>query len=156
GARVILVDEQAEMGGSFLTRSAPVDGVSGDLWLEQTLAELAAQPETRLLSRTTAYGHYDHNYYALLERVADHKAVPASHEPRERLWHVRARQAVFTTGAIERPLVFSDNDRPGIMLASAIETYIRRYAVLPGKRALIATNNDTAYQAALALADAGA
>ena len=94
-------------------------------------------PEVTLLPRTTAFGYYDHNYLTLVERVTDHLAAPASHRPRQRLWRVRAKQVVLATGAIERPLVFADNDRPGVMLARAARTYARRYGVLPGRRAVV-------------------
>ena len=90
-----------------------------------------------------------------MERVADHLAAPPPHAPRQRLWRVRAKQVVLATGAIERPLVFADNDRPGIMMASAAATYARRYGALPGRRAVLLTNNDSAYRAALDLAEAG-
>ncbi len=156
GARVILVDEQAELGGSLLSRKAVIDGAPATEWLHATLDELANLPEVTLLPRTTAYGYYDHNYLCLIERVGDHRGAETDGtRPRQRLWHVRARQVVLATGAIERPLLFGDNDRPGIMLASAIETYVNRYAVAPGRRAVIVTGNDGAYRAALALAEAG-
>ncbi len=156
GARVILVDEQAELGGSLLSGTASIGGAPADQWLAGVLAELGSLAEVTLLPRTTAYGYYDHNYLCLIERVGDHRqAEPNGSVPRQRLWHVRARQVILATGAIERPLAFGDNDRPGIMLASAIETYVNRYAVVPGRRAVIVTGSDGAYRAALALAEAG-
>jgi sarcosine oxidase subunit alpha len=111
-------------------------------------------PELRLLPRTTAFGYYDHNYVALVERAGDH--FPPGEAPyRKRLWKVRAAQVVLAAGAIERPLVFADNDRPGIMLASAARTYLNRYAVQPGRRVAIMTNNDSAYATAVDLINAG-
>ncbi|HEX7198591.1 MAG TPA: sarcosine oxidase subunit alpha, partial [Dongiaceae bacterium] len=92
----------------------------------------------------------------MMERTADHLPTPAPHQPRQRLWRVRAKQVVLATGAIERPLVFADNDRPGIMMASAAATYALRYGVLSGRRAVLLTNNDGAYRAAFDLAEAGA
>src|SRR3970282_55323 len=112
-------------------------------------------PEVRLLPRCTAFGYYDHNHLELIERVTDHLETSPPGMPRQRLWKLRARQVVLATGAIERPLVFADNDRPGVMLASAAQTYVNRYAVLPGRRAVLFANNDGAYQAALDLAAAG-
>jgi sarcosine oxidase subunit alpha len=153
GARVILADEQTEFGGSLLAE--PVDHPSA-AWLRSVKAELAACPELRVLTRTTAFGYYDHNYLGLLERVRDH--VPpgaAPHLPRQRLWKVRARHVVLATGAIERPLVFAGNDRPGIMVASAVRAYVNRYAVRPGRRAVVFTNNDSAYRTGLDLLHAG-
>src|SRR5690606_11448389 len=128
----------------------------GAVWLRSVTAELDACPELRVLTRTTAFGYYDHNYLCLLERVRDHlPPAAAPHLPRQRLWKVRARQVVLATGAIERPLVFADNDRPGIMLASAARAYVNRYAVRPGRRAIVFTNNDGAYRTALDLLHAG-
>ena len=155
GARVMLIDEQAEPGGSLLSRKGAIDGAPATEWLDRALAELSSLPEVTVLPRTTAYGYYDHNMVCLIERIGDHRGGSNGGVPRQRLWHIRARQVVLTTGAIERPLVFSDNDRPGILLASAIEAYVNRYAVAPGRRAVIVTGNDSGYGAALALAGAG-
>src|SRR5207237_3402226 len=125
-----------------------IDGRPAAAWLGDVLDELARLPEVRLLSRTTAFGCYDQNYLTLMERVTDHLASPPAHLPRQRLWRARARQVILATGAIERPLVFADNDRPGIMLAGAASTYLRRYGVMPGRRAVLLTNNDKAYRCA--------
>jgi sarcosine oxidase, subunit alpha len=155
GARVILADEQAQMGGSLLASTDQIEDKPAGEWVADALAELGRMADVRLLPRTNAFGYYDHNYLTLMERVTSHLAAPASHLPRQRLWRVRAKQVVLATGAIERPLVFADNDRPGIMLANAVSTYVRRYGVLPGRRAVLLTNNDGAYRAALDLAEAG-
>ena len=155
GARVILVDEQQELGGSLLGSRREIDGRPGAEWLGSALAELRAMPEVRMLTRTTAFGYYDHNFLAALERVRDHQGPADSLTPRQRMWRIRARQVVLATGAIERPLVFPNNDRPGVMLASAVSTYLNRYAVMPGRRAVVFTNNDSAYRTALDLTAAG-
>lgn len=139
GARVILADEQAEPGGSLL--STPDQWP----WLAATVAELADLRETRVLRRATVFGYYDHNYLTIAERR------PGG----GRLWHVRAGRVVLATGAHERPLVFADNDRPGVMLASAVRTYLNRYAVRVGSRAVVATTNDSAYPTALDLLESG-
>jgi sarcosine oxidase subunit alpha len=153
GARVILVDEQPELGGALL--SEPIDH-PGSAWLRSVAAELETCAELRVLTRTTAFGYYDHNFLGLLERVTDHlPAGVAPHLPRQRLWKVRARQVVLATGALERPLVFAENDRPGVLLAGAARTYVNRYAVKPGRRAVVFSNNDSAYRTALDLLRAG-
>jgi len=156
GADVILCDEQAELGGSLLaeTRSR-INGQTGAEWLAQTLATLSSRPNVRLLPRTQAFGYYADNFVALQERVTDHLANPSPNLPRERLWQVRAKEVVIATGAIERPLVFPENDRPGIMLADAARTYVNRYGVRPGNQVVVFTACDTAYEAALALHEAG-
>ena len=154
GARVILVDEQQEMGGSLLASNTEIDGMPASAWVESTLAELAEMPEVRLLPRSTAFGYYDHNFVTVLERVTDHLGPVDGLAPRQRIWRIRAGQVVLATGAVERPLVFPNNDRPGVMLASAVSTYLGRYGVVPGSRAVVFTNNDSAYRSALDLASA--
>ena len=156
GARVILADEQCEFGGALLGLRREIGGAPAAEWVAATRAELAAMDAVRLLPRATVFGYFDHNYLGIAERVTDHLGAAAPPElPRQRLWKVRARQAVLATGAHERPLVFADNDRPGVMLASAAETYLNRYAVKPGVRAVVVTNNDGAYRVAADLAEAG-
>jgi len=160
GARVVLVDEQSRLGGWTLAEGeagAVIDGLPARLWAERAAAELDSLPEVRVLTRTTAFGYYHHNFLGLLERVSDHLAPgdrPAG-APRQRLWKVRARRVVLATGSIERMLVFPENDRPGIMLAGAARAYANRWGVVPGRRAVVLTNNDTAYAAAADLAAAG-
>jgi sarcosine oxidase subunit alpha len=159
GARVMLCDEQCEPGGSLLAHDphAPdaIDGRPPADWLERTLAALAANPLVTLLPRTTAFGYFPHNLVALNQRLTDHLAAAPADLPRERQWQVRAREVVLATGAIERPLVFPGNDRPGVMLAGAAATWLHRYAVLPGSRAVLVTATDEAYEVALALQAAG-
>ena len=156
GARVMLCDEQAEPGGWLLASDELIDQMPAAQWVAKALAELATMPEVTLLPRTTAFGYQDHDLVTLVERRGDH--LPARQAPvfRERLWRVRAKQVVLATGAHERPLVFGNNDLPGVMLAGAVSTYVRRYAVLPGRNAVVFTNNDAGYDAALALQEAGA
>ena len=157
GARVILADEQAEWGGSLAGARDEIGGKPALDWVEATVAALDRMEDVRLLARTTVAGAYDYNFLTAVERVTDHLGHAAPDGvPRQRLWRIRARQVVLATGAIERPLVFKNNDLPGIMLANAARTYINRYAVLPGKRVVVATNNDSAYAAAIDLVAAGA
>ncbi len=156
GGRVMLFDEQAEMGGSLLAETrATIDGKSAAEWLAAALAELQARPNVTLVPRAQIFGYYAQNFLAGQQRLTDHLADPDPRMPRERLWQVRAKRVVLATGAHERPLVFPHNDRPGIMLAEATRTYLQRYGAKPGSRALIATAHDSAYRAALELAQAG-
>lgn len=157
GARVILCDDQSELGGSLLGTREFIDGKRAEEWVAETVGELEGLPEVTLLPRTMAFGHYHHGFISLVERVTDHlgPTSPDAHLPRQRQWRVRAQRIVFATGAIERPLVFCNNDRPGIMTASAVSTYINRYSVRPGERAVVFCNNDSAYQTALDLDDHG-
>ncbi|HVC60324.1 MAG TPA: sarcosine oxidase subunit alpha family protein [Acetobacteraceae bacterium] len=156
GARVILCDEQEEIGGSLMAETeAVIDGNPAASWLDATLAALGASGSVTLLPRTTAFGWFADNFIGLAERVTDHLAAPDPRLPRERLWQVRAAAVVLAAGAIERPLVFPHNDRPGVMLADAARVYLRRYGVKVGGRVMVATTEDSAYRAALALHGAG-
>lgn len=157
GAHVILADEQNEFGGALLSESgALIDGKPAPQWVQDSIAALRAMPHVTLLTRTTVFGYFQQNFLALVERVTDHVAHPATDTPRERLWQVRAKEVVIASGAHERPLVFSGNDRPGVMLADAARTYCNRYGVLVGRNIVLFTADDAAYQAALDLHQAGA
>ncbi|HMK80270.1 MAG TPA: 2Fe-2S iron-sulfur cluster-binding protein, partial [Xanthobacteraceae bacterium] len=156
GRRVIVADEQAEPGGCLLHDvTSTIDGVPAQAWVAAALATLAKRENAIVLPRTTAFGYYNHNYLGLVERVTDHLADAAHDLPRERLWQVRAREVVLATGAHERPLVFADNDRPGIMLAESIRVFVNRYAVAPGRSLVFVTNGASAYAAAADAAAAG-
>lgn len=156
GAKIMLVDEQAEFGGSLLSEPEPVINgrVSWD-WVNETLGTLKANPNVTLLPRTTAIGYYHQNMLGLCERLTDHQAKPENNAPRERMWRVRAKQVVLVQGSIEKPLVFAGNDRPGVMLASAARTYLNRYGVKVGNKAVVVTSHDSAWFAAFDLAVAG-
>ena len=157
GARVILADEQNEFGGWLLGEAdVSIDGKPAADWIAGAVADLSAMPEVTLLPRTTVFGYMDHNYLTLTERVTDHLGERPSHLPRQRMWKVRAGQTVLAQGAHERPLVFSGNDLPGVMLSGAVRSYINRYGVVPGNRTVVFTNNDDAYRTALSLHEAGA
>jgi sarcosine oxidase subunit alpha len=155
GARVILADDQNEMGGTVLESGDDIDGVPAAEWARQCVAELAALDNVTLLARSTVFGYYDHNFLAIAQRCTDHLPVADRLGVRQRLWRVRARQVVLAQGAFERPLAFCNNDRPGVMLASAVSRYIKRFAVRPGQGSVVFTNNDSAYRAAIDLAQAG-
>jgi sarcosine oxidase subunit alpha len=156
GACVVLVDEQCEAGGSLLGGTDCIGGAAATDWVRAAVAELATHPKVRHLQRTTAFGHYDDGFVLALERRTDHlgNAAPARLS-RQRVWRIRARQVLVATGAHERPVVFADNDRPGIMLAHSARTFLHRYGVLVGHAAVVFTTNDSAYAAACDLADAG-
>ncbi|KQU87468.1 (2Fe-2S)-binding protein [Mesorhizobium sp. Root102] len=147
GLSVMLVDDQPKPGGSLGHRAGEIDGKPAAAWIAETVAELAAAGQL-ILPSTTAFGIYDHNLVGLNQRHCDGRP--------DTLWRVRPRQIVLATGAIERPLPFANNDLPGIMSADAALAYLRRHAVLVGRRIVLATNNDSAYEVATALAEVGA
>ena len=154
GAQVILADEDYRAGGRLNAETYDIDGISGSEWAAQTLAELSAMDNVRVMVRTTVYGAYDHGVYGALERCTDHLAS-SDGKPRQILWRIYSKRTLLTAGATERPIAFGNNDRPGIMLAGAVRTYVNRYGVTPGKQVAIFTNNDDGWRTATDLAAKG-
>ncbi len=150
GRRVILVEQDRILGASLIRDPQAQDA----RWIETTAARIR-DLGGRILTRTTASGYWDHNFLTLSERIAEPGQVPPNGVA-QRMWHVRAGQVILATGSIERPIAFAHNDRPGVMLSQAVRAYTQRFGVLPGKRVVIATNNDDGYRTANALASAGA
>ena len=144
GARVIMADENFVLGGRAVDDAAEIDGMPALKWLRETETQLAAMKEVRVLRRTTVFGAYDSNTYGAIERAGDHLRVVPGGLPRQRLWRIVAKQTVLAAGATERPIVFGGNDRPGVMLAGAVRTYINRFGVAPGQKAVVFANNDYA------------
>ena len=155
GARVMLCDENPRAGGFLTGHDEVIDGLAANEWIAATCKELQGHPHVDLLMNTTAFGYYDDNLVGLVEQVGDHAGTPAPHASRQRLWKVRAKAVVLASGAHERPIAYANNDLPGSMLAGAVQTYLRRFGVHPGARAVVFTNNDSAYACALALHAAG-
>ena len=153
--RVILVEENANFGGSLLSLATlTIEGMTSTAWLNKTLKVLNNAPNVRLMSRTTAVGFYHDNFVALAERVTEHLPQASIGKTREKLHRIHAGKVILAQGAIERPLVFNGNDKPGIMLASAAQTYLNKYGVAIGKEAALFTSHDSAYEAIFDLADA--
>ena len=155
GARVILADEDFLIGGRLNAERHEIDGVTGTAWARQSTAELASMPEVRIMPRTTVFGAYDSGVFGAIERVFDHVPVPPAHQPRQRLWKIVAKRSVLAAGAIERPIVFGGNDRPGVMMASAVRAYANRFGVTPGRRVSVFTATDDGWRTAVDLAAAG-
>ncbi|MEM7407264.1 MAG: sarcosine oxidase subunit alpha family protein [Pseudomonadota bacterium] len=152
GARVILLEQQSDAGGSALHLDEQINGVDAVQWARDSYQELLGLDNVRVLLRTTGLGLYERNFLVASERMTDHLPNGERHGPRERLWRIRAARIVLATGAFERSLVFGNNDLPGVMLADAVSVYLRRYGVLCGRRVVVFTNNDTGYRTALDLA----
>ena len=156
GVRVLLIDENPVLGGIADLTAGSAGEANLSAHAREIAARLAAMDNVHVLTRTTAVGHYHHNYMLAFERVADHDpALLSSGAPRHRLWRIRAGQVILATGALERPIAFANNDRPGIMLATAARALVERYGVSPGTSGVVFTNNDDAYLTALALKAAG-
>ncbi|MDJ1015831.1 MAG: sarcosine oxidase subunit alpha family protein [Paracoccaceae bacterium] len=153
GADVILAEESALFGGRLLSETTEIDGHPGQAWAEAVRVELSQMPNVRLMSRTTITGAYDQGTYGALERVGLH--TPECDAPPECFWRIAAKRAILACGAIERSIAFPMNDRPGVMLASAVRTYLNRFGVSPGKSVAIYGNNDDAHRTAADLSAAG-
>lgn len=142
GARVIIADEHSALGGRAVDDCSTINGRPSAQWVSEVEAGLLQQPHVEVLRRTTVFGSYDTGSYGAVERVSDHLASAARGMPRQRLWRIVAKRTILTAGATERPIVFGGNDRPGVMLAGAVRSYINRFGVAPGKRAVVFINND--------------
>ncbi|WP_374643374.1 sarcosine oxidase subunit alpha family protein [Tabrizicola sp.] len=155
GKRVILADEDFRLGGRLNAETHAVGQGSGADWASAAVAELAALPNVRLMTRTTVMGAFDHGIYGAVERVSDHLPVPAKGKPRQILWRIYAGKAILCAGAIERPIAFENNDRPGVMLAGALRAYANRWGVKAGERVAVFTNNDDGLRTATDLVAKG-
>ena len=155
GARVILCEEDFRLGGRLLADRREIEGMPGREWVERAEAELASLAGTRIMRRTAVFGAYDSSIYGALERVTDHLPVPPAHQPRQRLWRIVARRSVLAAGSVERPIIFGGNDRPGVMLASAVRGYLNRFGVTPGRQVALFTTSDDGWRTATDLAAAG-
>ncbi len=155
GARVAIVDENPNFGGQLLQETTTLDNIAGHQWASQLHETLSQYPNITCLPRTTAVAYYDDNTIACVERANDHVAEPPEHQPRQRLWRMVTKKVILACGALERSLVFNGNDRPGVMLASAVRAYTNQFAVHLGNDICIFTNNDSAYQTAIDLSKAG-
>ena len=149
GAKVILAEDKPRFGGTLLTDDVSIDNLSGKDWAEKIITELKSMPNVTVKNRSQVFGYYDHNMLVMFERVSDHLETKSKFTPRQRLWYIRAKETILSTGSIERPIVFGNNDTPGIFLSAAAKEYMKVYGVLVGKKPLIFTNNDSAYETAL-------
>jgi len=155
GARVILADEDFALGGRLNAETLTLGDATGADWAAGAVAELATLANVRLMARTTVIGAFDHGIYGAVERVSDHLPVPAVGKPRQVLWRIYSKRAILAAGAIERPVAFENNDRPGIMLAGALRAYANRWGVKAGERVAVFTNNDDGLRTAADLKSKG-
>ena len=149
GARVIIADDQSEMGGSLLYSNHLLEKKSGYNWAKLLENRISSLKNVTVITRCTVFGYYDHNFLTMIERCSDHISITSKSGPRQKLHRVRANKVILATGAFERPLVFGNNDIPGVMIASSVSAYINRYKVIPGENLVLCTNNDYAYKTAI-------
>ena len=154
GAKVILADEDFLIGGRLNSENLEIDGMSGVVWVKQAMDQLNSMKNVKIFNRTTVYGSYDHGVFGALERCTDHLKESGG-KPRQILWKIYSKKSILTAGAIERPLAFGNNDRPGIMMASSVRAYVNRWGVLPGKKTAVFTNNDDGWATARTLSEKG-
>ena len=138
GARVILADEDFQMGGRLLSDPQEIDGQSGTEWVQTAIAELVSLPNVRLMPRTTVFGNFDHGIYGALENKTDAIGEKGA---RQIVWRIYSQNAILAAGATERPIAFANNDRPGIILASAMRTYENRFEIDFGDYSVLTNNN---------------
>lgn len=156
GVQVILCEQDSLAGGRLRCDATLIDGRPGWMWAQDAERRLSEMPNVRIMTRSCVFARYDGGTYGVLERVSDHLATPQDGQPRQRLWRVVAKQCVVATGGIERPIIFPNNDRPGIMLAASVRTYINRFGVVPGRRVIVYTNNSDGLRTVADLQRAGA
>lgn len=149
GARIILAEDKPRFGGSLLTSDVNIGNQSGEDWANSIIAELKEMPNVVVKNRSQVFGYYDHNMLVMSEKVSDHLPKTKKYHPKQRLWYIRAKEVLISSGSIERPLVFGNNDTPGVMLSSAAKEYLKVYGVLVGKNPLVFTNNDSGYETAI-------
>ncbi len=149
GAKVILAEDKPRFGGSLLTSDVNIGNQSGKDWAEGIIAELKTMPNVVVKNRSQIFGYYDHNMLVMSEKVSDHLPSTKKYHPNKRLWYIRAKEVLISSGSIERPIVFGNNDTPGVMLSSAAKEYLKVYGVLVGRKPLVFTNNDSGYETAI-------
>ena len=149
GAKVILAEDKHRFGGSLLMDDVSIDNLSGKDWADKIISELREMPNVIVKNRSQVFGYYDHNMLVMFERTGDHLEKKSEFTPRQRLWYIRCKEVILSTGTIERPIVFGNNDTPGVMLSSGAKEYMKVYGVLVGRKPIIFTNNDSAYETAI-------
>ena len=149
GARVILAEDKPRFGGSLLTDEVTIGNQSGKEWSEKIISELKSMPNVIVKNRSQVFGYYDHNMLVMAERISDHLPKTNKYIPKQRLWYIRAKEVIISSGSIERPLVFGNNDIPGVILSSAAKEYLKVYGVLVGRKPIVFTNNDSGYETAI-------
>ena len=149
GASVILAEDKPRFGGTLLTSDVNIGNQSGEDWANSIISELKEMPNVTVKNRSQVFGYYDHNMLVMSEKVSDHLPKTKKYHPKQRLWYIRAKEVLISSGSIERPIVFGNNDTPGVMLSSAAKEYLKVYGVLVGKNPLVFTNNDSGYETAI-------
>tara|TARA_Y100000590_G_scaffold404607_1_gene492271 strand:- start:3653 stop:6658 length:3006 start_codon:yes stop_codon:yes gene_type:complete len=159
GKRILVVDERAHFGGNLAFSNeefSRINHTSPLKWIDDTMKELNESKNVKILNRTSVASYHNYNYLIMMQNLTDHLSNnERENKIRQRLWKVRANKVILATGSIERPMVFDCNDRPGIMLSSAVRKYTNYYGVKCGNNVVLFTNNDDAYETAISLNNKG-
>ncbi len=157
--KTLLIDEKNELGGSTIfetNENKKINNTFSSEWLKKEISEVKNIKNLEIKTRTSVAAYHQYNYLLARENLTDHlEKKDKKNKIRQRLLKIRAKKVILATGALERPLVFNNNDRPGIMLSSAVKKYIDFYGVACGKKNIFFTNNDSAYESALSLHNKG-
>jgi len=159
GKKVLLVDEKAEHGGNLVGSNNKINSIDNKTpteWVKKVYSELLKNKNVKVLNRTSVSAYHNYNYIIMMQNLTDHlNENDKTNKIRQRLWKVRSKKVILATGSIERTMIFDCNDKPGIMLSSAVRKYLNHYAVKCGNSIVLFTNNDDAYETALSLQDKG-
>ena len=157
--KTLLLDEKNEIGGSTIFQNSDhvkINDQNSSVWLENEINELRNIENLEIKTRTSVAAYHGYNYLLARENLTDHLPKNEKNKKvRQRLLKIRAKKVIVATGSLERPLVFNNNDRPGIMLSSAVKKYADYYGVATGQKNIFFTNNDTAYESAISLQKKG-
>ena len=155
GLNTLLVEEKPNLGGTTIYQNSEqhkINNQTSSIWLEKEIANLESLDNLEIKTRTSVAAFHGYNFLLARENLTDHLPIKdRTNKVRQRLLKIRAKKVITATGSLERPLVFNNNDRPGILLSSAIKKYIDFYGVSCGEDNVLFTNNDSAYETALSL-----
>ncbi len=159
GMKTLLVDEKPYLGGSTIyqdTEHFKINNQTSGSWLEKEINEIKKIKNLEIKTRTSAVAFHGYNFVLAREILTDHLPLnQRDNKARQRLLKIRAKKVISATGSLERPLIFNNNDRPGILLSSAVEKYANLYGVACGEKNVLFTNNDSAYESAISLIQKG-
>lgn len=155
GVDVILADENPQLGGRLLAENDEIAGLPAHIWVDEVVEELQSLPNMRLMPRTTVTGAYDQGTNGALEKVSHHLSVIPDQRPLETFWRISAARTILAAGSLERQIAFPANDRPGVMTAGAVRSYLNQYGVVAGQKVAVFCNNNDAHKTAHDLAAAG-
>jgi len=157
--KTLLLDEKTEIGGTTIYQNSDnfkIENKVSSEWLTNEISSLKKLDNLEIKTRTSVAAYHGYNFLLARENLTDHlSASEKKNKVRQRLLKIRAMKVIVATGSLERPLIFNNNDRPGIMLSSAVKKYVDYYGVICGEKNVFFTNNDSAYESAISLSKKG-